>query len=670
MPASTLESELHQSLALSQQLASDNERLMAAYSKLQHEHTAQSKSLQQTTEDLALAQQAKQVVERECESLYKDWQLKLSEQTQHFSKLASSMVPHREIQVLRVQLIDEIESNHASQLQQLASQVEQYQKEAHHAKRELALQIQANQLTDAELRQALQLQRTETDARCSELQTKNQKLMDEVNSVAHGGGTGDTHTVELERQLALANVRIRKLTQQCEQLTSDASHQSIATKQQQLAQTKREQEAELQIATLRKEAEVQLRRHDDLHQELSMLQKNESQWTRRMTEYESQHQSMQDRLEASERQCAFLRDAAEKRQNDLARNEADSLGHLRTELALVQSQLTASQEALMNLQHTQELTQRDSLLAMRNMKESHHEESKASDLIKMRLTEQVGELTRQLAEVEKLAFVSSGTLQHEHTQLQRQYDALKAEHAALQQSIHSERTDLQLQKQEYSAVQKLHQASEQEYATLSGKYRALLDKSEQQQSQIETLQGQLAALQQEHTASQRDVDRTHSDLVSTLQQQQHQWRTEKQILLQRIASSQAQREDSSSSSSDGAKVQKYKKLSIQLKAKCDEILNDYAAYKARHDDEPTNQHSQSHDAPTATRNIGSNLQSLASVQSAPRDQVRTSAALAPLSSAATMASKPSLAPLKPLSTPAPASAATVTAPSAVADDSD
>ncbi len=87
--------------------------------QLQREFSEQSEALQSARHSADQSRKAKEDLDRELHSLYQQWDTDIKTQSAHFASLQATMIPARELEVMRVQMAEELEIPHRQRIDQV-----------------------------------------------------------------------------------------------------------------------------------------------------------------------------------------------------------------------------------------------------------------------------------------------------------------------------------------------------------------------------------------------------------------------------------------------------------------------------------------------------------------------------------------------------------------------
>eukprot|EP01084_Bolivina_argentea_P194438 333608_1 len=170
------ESALLQSIEVAKALKQQNVALKAAFDELKTEYI----SIQQELFSLKKAYQneieAKKSLEFDCQNLYKKWNDELKIQAQEFEKIQSEMISNTELELLKVKIIEELETSYTEKLNWMNQEMDKYHNLYTKTVRELEILKIDHKNAQISFENALNEQKTTFEFKILSLEQQNEEL--------------------------------------------------------------------------------------------------------------------------------------------------------------------------------------------------------------------------------------------------------------------------------------------------------------------------------------------------------------------------------------------------------------------------------------------------------------------------------------------------------------
>jgi hypothetical protein len=567
-----LRSELAKSVSIGQDLQRSNSVLQAAWAKLKAESDEQRELLQQARAQAEAALRSKQAAEHECEKLYGSWQEKLEEKAAEFAALTASMVPARELDLIRLQIVQECSQQHTRHVEELKAEVAKYRELYHDTHHQLALQTDEATLRQQADQQDLAATKARAAAQLADLQSKNRKLQELVQDTT----LADTNK-RLERAQQELVVKSRALASENAELTERAIQAKVDAESWKTRARSAEQALENALKSAAAAAEQAKKHNNELATELavaaaqvqSLRQENLA-----LTKL-SEHQQAQAELAAQD--LSFKLDHTQKRLSETERELEEAATRTREALEQAESRSMSLERKLADAIQRSEYDTREHVAQVKALKESHA------------CSERELEHERQLA-LESKQHVHQSMLEleiaknKEISELKMRLQTLQAEASVLhneREQFDQLRADLQQQTEAARAEMdgKMREAHELqlEYEQLQHKYRSLSEKEHALEVQCDKLTLEGDSLRAEVMAATQSLEDERAKFVREVHQVRGVHRHDKALLLSRLDevqnAAQAQDERRSKELAEARQEKhRYKKISLSLKQKLGEVL--------------------------------------------------------------------------------------------------
>lgn len=99
---------------------------MCVSGQLQSDYRAQSEALTTARSVAEESRRAKDELERELQSLYAQWDADIKTQSAHFTALQATMIPTRELEILRAQMAEEFEVPHRREKDAIIQEIKHF----------------------------------------------------------------------------------------------------------------------------------------------------------------------------------------------------------------------------------------------------------------------------------------------------------------------------------------------------------------------------------------------------------------------------------------------------------------------------------------------------------------------------------------------------------------
>ena len=186
---------LDKSLEVNETLKRNNELIRKKYNELKEENNDLASKVTDLQSSLTLAYQSKEAIERDCESLYKQWNEHVKQQQDEFQQIQSQMVPSRELEMLRITMAEELETSY-KKMNDINNELIKMRNLYHVENRNLELlTIEYNQYKK-NIQQTIATNQANYQHEISTLKLKNSELTDLID---------DTTTIDELRQVQRAN---------------------------------------------------------------------------------------------------------------------------------------------------------------------------------------------------------------------------------------------------------------------------------------------------------------------------------------------------------------------------------------------------------------------------------------------------------------------------------
>eukprot|EP01083_Nonionella_stella_P092972 260380_1 len=221
--------QLSKTLSLAQQLREDNEQLKHNFESLKDEYNRLRMFQDDTADKLKSAIDIKNSVESECQKLYDQWNDQLKTQSAEFSRIKAQMVPNRELEMLRVQMVNEYQNPHRDEVKILQDESARYHEKYVESRRSLELLRTEIKQSEDESATILNEAKSKHRQTVDDLQQKIKCLETKLQDPAHA------ETVhKMEREASELKLRVEDLSRENQSLrekeeeaiiTQELSHQ-------------------------------------------------------------------------------------------------------------------------------------------------------------------------------------------------------------------------------------------------------------------------------------------------------------------------------------------------------------------------------------------------------------------------------------------------------------
>jgi len=578
--------QLKAELAKAVQLAHDAQQqtvvLQSAYTKLKSDYSQlQSQvSLLRSQAEAALA--AKQSAESECEKLYGAWQEKLEAKQAEFDAIQSSMVPVRELDLIRLQIAQELSSKHEASIEDARKEVEKYRTMYHSSHHELTLLRSEHTLTTQSHQKDLAALRERFERRVAELNDRNTKLQELVadESIQENLKTTQRSNAELV-------VKNKSLLSENESLQTSLAESRASSETCRLRMEALAKEREATEKAHRREMDAYVKRLSELESELasstaqiSALREHNLRVTREKDHQATSYQTQLDALRFENEDLKRRLASAQSSKEQTEKASKESIESLQHKLQDLEHRLEASTQAA-------EYAKREHAAEIKMMKEAH-------GMSVRELEHHIALEKERLAQAQQQSLAMELDKNDEITNLKQRISELQAEVATLQterdrfdERITTFQSEVASANSERDAKsQELHEL-QIEYENLQARFRLTGEKehdaevlAEKLRMENESMKNELANLSSNLDAERTRYVRERSTISSKL-------KGDRQTLLERVEKLQAQiNEEQAAHSRESNELKrdknKYKKMCLEMKQKMGEILREFAQTKRDH----------------------------------------------------------------------------------------
>lgn len=567
-----LKGELAKAVHIAQELQQQNQVLQSAWAKLksESEELKDSYALVRSQAESALA--AKQSAESECEKLYGVWQEKLEQKQAEFEVIQQSMVPTRELDLIRLQILQEASAGHAAHTEELKGEVAKYRQLYHDTHHSLVLLTNdANLKTQSYEKDVADL-RARSERSVAELSAKNRKLQDLVQDT-----TLPDRAKALERANNEMTIRNKALAAEVTEVTKKLADSIVAAEQAKVAQSSSEASQRALEGRSAKEAELAERTITELTKELAVATaqaqslREESLHLTKL----SDHASSQHEVEVQE--LKFSVSTLEQRLKEAERKEAETAVKTRETIEAANERNINLERRLADANQESEYATREHAASVKALKEEHactvrEMEHQALLLQEAKARLQQNMLEQELAKNEEIAQLQQRllTIQSEVAVLHAERDGFDARAAEMKADADGVRSELDAKVRE-------HHELNLEYEQLQSKYRGLAEKEHAIEGAFDKLTLEADSMRAELAAAGASIEEERKKYLQDVHALKNASRHDKQTLLARLeevaTAAQSSEERRAKEITDlKHEKSKYKKISLSLKQKMGEVL--------------------------------------------------------------------------------------------------
>ncbi len=488
---------LDKSLEVNSILKRNNELIRKKYQQLKEENIELSNKVAEAKTQAQLAYQSKEAVERDCESLYKQWNEHVKQQQEEFQAIKAQMVPSRELEMLRISMAEELEFPHRKRITELNNQLNNFRDQYHEEHRKLELlKIKYNELEKNSL-QDINVIKLQYEKKCNNLEIKNNELQDLVE---------DTSTIDELRQVQRSNsdliLRNKKLNDIILNITKerDQTIEEYDLYKQSILKANKLQDGKYLL--LEQDLKAVENKYNDLSTEYNIICNNKQNLHEKIIKLESIQLSFNDKILSKERELSFISDSCEKRINEIKNNCNIKVDHLAKTLNLLQENYNKLSHQKMEVDEKLKYNHRETtLLIKQNKEEELYKRSKLQD-INTNLNEQIESKNHEIIQL-------NSTIDEQNKKIQ----LLTNNNDTLKKSINEHQNTFNTHIEQYDVLNEAHNDKITQNEELNNIHIKLKDEHENILKQLNNYQSKHTQLQEEYHNIQQD----HLNLMKDIQ---------------------------------------------------------------------------------------------------------------------------------------------------------
>lgn len=567
-----LKGELSKSIKLGQELQQQNVMLQTAYGKMKSENEEMREAYIRIRAQAESALAAKTSAENECEKLYQQWQEKLQQKQSEFEVIQASMVPTRELDLIRLQILQEANASHALVTNELKNDLTKFRNLYHETHHQLMLVTNDMNLKIQTYEKDLLDIRTRSERNLNEFTLKNRKLQELIQDT-----TLSEKVKSLERLNSEMLLKQKSLQLELEECIKYSQTQTIVAEQSKMGLAVSQAERDACMKQAEHASELSEKMLIDLRKDLSISQAQVHSLREESLNISKLHEHGLSKLEGSLEDAIFCKTDLERRLKDQERKECEVVKRLNESIEEMNERNSVLEGKFEDVRRNMEFQQREHAGSIKSLKEEHScnvrdlehqilllQESKTSLQtnmleLELRKNEEISQYKSKILTLQSELSV----LQTERDTFDQRLDEMKLEHEQLRTECNEklrEYTDLSI---EYEQLQGRHRSSNEKLHVLEGEY-------DRQSLECESIRSELLQ-------TTKGLDEERKSFMLEMTQLKTSMRQEKDLLTEKLSSSikqMKQHEERWLKELNEMRKEKtkYKKVALNLKQKMGEIL--------------------------------------------------------------------------------------------------
>ncbi|KAK3241682.1 hypothetical protein CYMTET_48579 [Cymbomonas tetramitiformis] len=482
-------------------LKNDNERLKTNFDNLKNMHLNVSENYQQLQEKYTKLYDERVSVENHYQQLCQSWRDELERKQKDFEEAKSQIMQPRELDLLRLRLMEELEAPQREKCQTLEKEAEAASQKYAEARREQELLRTDVQSMAAKHANEVAYLKTENESALSRLSGQVERLQAALSLEESNGA----RVRQLQKEASSAGTLAKRLQDEVEDLRNNRERATVdrqrlvADYEQQLRNLEAEKDSsarQLEVSVrkvLHLEGELQqaTRGNDELHQQMLQLENARNALSLQVAEaikkhdgeregWQKQKLSLERQIEESKQKLEESTFEKERALAQSAATHADDMSHKETQAKLQLAQAEDQAQVVRNRLEAEVAEARKTAESAQRQQDEAHKKS----------TEQMTALQQEAA-----------GLREEGSEKHKALTEMQSKHAQLKDEMSELRTTSALQQKESEAVK---------------------EKLESETSAREAAQAQLEAVRTTHTQVGMQLDHARLEINDLKENQEKQ----------------------------------------------------------------------------------------------------------------------------------------------------
>lgn len=321
-----------QAIKYGQQIRSDLELLKTEYLKVKDENNRLKVEATDLRSQVEESNRERDQMEENSTRMFQEWNDILNKEKEKIADMQKQMVPARDMEMLRIQMLEELQAPHEQRVDELLHELDKYREIYNKEHRQIELLRNVFEQNEAHYKKLLHEMQEKHQADMEEFLGKNRKLQDLVEEM-----TNKDKTREQEKTIADLLIKERRLNEEVDTLRREKQDMELVKERDHLLTVETLKKQEGAYLLLQKEKESVLTRYVDLKEQYEEIKLTLAETRETVSVLEQQKVNLEDKLSSVSREFRYFKETASQRVDELKLTTGKRI----TELQTSNEQLTA-----------------------------------------------------------------------------------------------------------------------------------------------------------------------------------------------------------------------------------------------------------------------------------------------------------------------------------------
>ena len=455
----------------------------------------------------------KKALETDCKNLYEKWNDELRIQAVEFEKIQSEMIPNTELELLRVRIVEELESSYRDQTQWLKQEMAKYRTLWTQSAREVEVSKLKHENTQSALREQLHEERADFERELKRLQLEKEEIQKEA--VDH---SKHSELDKVQREKEAVQKEVECLRTEIEGLESGQSALRTEAERMKCREIETRNRLRGQLAVKQTECDGLRAKYDDLHRELEETKMKGMAKEREFENVQRQHRELKAQIEAKKEEIRTLCETANKKENALKQRWTADIDALKANGLGLEQQLSASNMERESLKLELQSVHNRHLAQIQALKQEHFATLNQSVEAKQESERREQEIKSKFADFEASTARKLDNLTKELQSRSARMEQMEEEQRSTAERAEKSKAEIQELLNDVSCLKRENVAIEQEHQSLTNKHREILDANYKLTAAESAYQTQIEFLEHDLQEMNGNIDQKLTDLTSKYEQ--------------------------------------------------------------------------------------------------------------------------------------------------------